>query len=269
MLDHIEPIARTHKARRAEAQSTRQRLLQEGLRQVLEQGWAGTGIDAVLRTCKVPKGSFYHYFDSKEAFGFALLETYQACFMQRLNTWFVERPTDSLEHLRVALEGFLADWTADMAQSAYRRGCLVGVLGQEVAGLHEGFRAQLLVNLNQWEKTLSSALFNCTSSYQKSNNLDDENLKTTGLLQLKSQCDAWSQAFWTAWQGAVLRSVLARNPDALHDVVYGLVAQISIWISTQSTPMPAKTVKAKTASRVNKKPEKPNLINEIQVELNF
>jgi TetR/AcrR family transcriptional regulator, transcriptional repressor for nem operon len=269
MLDHIEPIARTHKARRAEAQSTRQRLIQEGLRQVLEQGWAGTGIDAVLRICKVPKGSFYHYFDSKEVFGFALLETYQASFMRRLKIWFVEQPTNSLEHLQAAMEGFLADWVADMAQCGYRRGCLVGALGQEVAGQHEGFRAQLLVNLNQWEKILSSALFNCIDSYQKHSNSSNENLKTTGLLQLRSQCDAWAQAFWTAWQGAVLRSVLARNPDALHVVVQGLMAQISAWVAMQSTLMPAKIVKEKASPKAHKKSEKPNLINEIQTELNF
>lgn len=269
MLDHIEPIARTHKARRAEAQSTRQRLIQEGLRQVLEQGWAGTGIDAVLRVCKVPKGSFYHYFDSKEAFGFKLLEAYQASFMERLKVWLVEQPTNSLEHLQVAMDGFLADWMADMAQHSYRRGCLVGALGQEVAGQHEGFRVQLLINLDQWEKMLSSALFNCTSSYQKYSDSVDDNLKPTGLLQLKLQCEVWSQAFWTAWQGAVLRSVLARNPDALHVVVQGLMAQISAWVAMQSMRAPAKMAKEKTASKVHKKSEKSISINEIQAKLNF
>jgi TetR/AcrR family transcriptional regulator, transcriptional repressor for nem operon len=269
MLDHIEPISRTHKARRAEAQSTRQRLIQEGLRQVLEQGWAGTGIDAVLRVCKVPKGSFYHYFDSKEAFGFALLEAYQASFMQRLTTWFVEQPTNSLEHLQVAMDGFLADWVTDMAQCAYRRGCLVGALGQEVAGLHEGFRAQLLMHLMQWEKTLSNALFNSTSSYQKYSDLMVGNFKTTGLLQLRVQCDAWSQAFWMAWQGAVLRSLLARNPDALHGAVHALMDQVSAWVAAQSVPAPAKSSKEKPASKISKKAENSNIINEMQTQLNF
>ena len=45
---------------------TREALLRCGMEVLTEQGFAATGIDAVLKRVSVPKGSFYHYFDSKE-----------------------------------------------------------------------------------------------------------------------------------------------------------------------------------------------------------
>ncbi len=130
MLNHIESLSQSHPARRVQAQNTRDKLVQAGIAQVLERGWAATGIDTVLRQCSVPKGSFYHYFQSKEAFGYALLEAYQAHRMQRLQHWLVQQPTGSLEQLCTALEGLLAETTAQLEQAHYQKGCLVGALVQ-------------------------------------------------------------------------------------------------------------------------------------------
>ncbi len=45
---------------------TREALLRAGMEILTEQGFVATGIDTVLKRVQVPKGSFYHYFDSKE-----------------------------------------------------------------------------------------------------------------------------------------------------------------------------------------------------------
>ncbi len=241
MLHDIQSLTRTHGARKQGQQSTRERLIAVGLQKVLEGGWSATSIDVVLRECSVPKGSFYHYFASKEAFGYALLESYQAFFMQRLNKWFVDQPTDGLGQLQAAMDGFLADSIAGIARYGYRRGCLVGALGQEVAGLHAGFRAKLLENLKSWDKTLSSALFNCASSYQNNSIRGTKNSKTTGLLQMQSspqnnphtqlECEKLAQEFWALWEGAVLRSLVAQNPDMLRAAVYRFMAQFAFWLT--------------------------------------
>jgi TetR/AcrR family transcriptional regulator, transcriptional repressor for nem operon len=262
MLELIEPVSRSHPTRRAALQSTRDSLIQVGLQKVLESGWAATGIDAVLRECGVPKGSFYHYFKSKEAFGYALLAHYQAVFMQRLDTWFVHSAPASLAQMQVALDGFLTEVVADMQRYGYQRGCLVGALGQEVASLHAGFRAELLVCVEKWEKTLSEALFNSTSSYKKQSKFESKKIETTSLLQ--SQCDDWAREFWVAWEGAVLRSLLARNPDALHAVVRRFGHQLEAWAELEQVRRPRAAAAEKSA-----KPKKPNKIKEVQTQLNF
>ena len=48
---------------------TRRELIQAGLALLTEKGYSSVGIDQILRSVNVPKGSFYHYFKSKEAFG--------------------------------------------------------------------------------------------------------------------------------------------------------------------------------------------------------
>ena len=54
---------------------TREHLLATGERLCMHRGFTGMGLSELLKTAEVPKGSFYHYFRSKEAFGVAMLET--------------------------------------------------------------------------------------------------------------------------------------------------------------------------------------------------
>ena len=52
----------------------REKILATGQRIIAGKGFSGVGINEILATVGVPKGSFYHYFGSKEAFGEAMLE---------------------------------------------------------------------------------------------------------------------------------------------------------------------------------------------------
>ena len=62
----------------SERPDTRQHILDCGRRLVATKGFVGVGLSKILSTAGVPKGSFYHYFASKEAFGAALLDDYAA-----------------------------------------------------------------------------------------------------------------------------------------------------------------------------------------------
>ena len=55
---------------------TRQHLLDTGHRMMAEKGFTSVGLNEILQTAGVPKGSFYHYFKSKELYGQALLADY-------------------------------------------------------------------------------------------------------------------------------------------------------------------------------------------------
>ena len=47
----------------------RQHILDVAHPLLLRKGFTGVGLAEVLAAAKVPKGSFYHYFGSKEVFG--------------------------------------------------------------------------------------------------------------------------------------------------------------------------------------------------------
>ena len=54
--------------------NTRQHILETGQRIIAGKGFASVGLNEILTTAGVPKGSFYHYFDSKEALFKAVIE---------------------------------------------------------------------------------------------------------------------------------------------------------------------------------------------------
>jgi TetR/AcrR family transcriptional regulator, transcriptional repressor for nem operon len=195
------PKTRSRAERRGQREGTRERLVREGLGLVLEQGWAATGVDAVLRAVGVPKGSFYHYFESKDAFGFALLDSYQAFFLKRLERCFGEA---SAAPFTTQLATFLEESCEGMRRFDWRRGCLVGALGQELGGLHEEFRERLDASLAAWESVLAAAL---------------RRAQARGEIEPTLEAARLSRSFWAAWEGAVLRARLSRSPAPLSAAV--------------------------------------------------
>lgn len=196
--------SRSHVQRRGQRTTTREHLIRAGLDSVLENGWAGTSVDKVVNSVGVPKGSFYHYFSSKDDFGFALLDTYQAFFLRRLERCFGERPSGAAPTFTHQLAAFLSESAVGMRRYDWRRGCLVGTLGQEVAGLHDEFRIRLDASIEAWEIRLNASIRKAQASGEVRADLDARRL---------------SRSFWSAWEGAVLRARLARSAAPLVFVV--------------------------------------------------
>ena len=146
----------------------------------------------------VPKGSFYHYFASKDSFGFALLHSYQAFYLKRLERCFGEPAAGA--SLAEQLTAFLAESVQGMRRFGWRRGCLVGALGQELGALHDDFRKRLNALMRQWEGLLAAALRRAQARGEVNAALDAERL---------------ARSFWAAWEGAVLRARLSRSPAPL------------------------------------------------------
>jgi TetR/AcrR family transcriptional repressor of nem operon len=175
---------------------TRELLVHAGLEVLTEKGFAATGIDEVLKRVGVPKGSFYHYFDSKEAFGAALIDRYASYFARKLERHFVDESMAPLGRLKA----FIDDAQAGMARHDFRRGCLIGNLGQEMAALPEGFRERLNAVFEDWERRLARCL---------------EAAQRDGQIPAAVDCMQQARFFWIGWEGAVLRAKLERSAKPL------------------------------------------------------
>ena len=171
---------------------TREELLRCGMEVLTTQGMSATGIDAVLKRVGVPKGSFYHYFDSKDAFGFEVLERYADYFARKLDRWLLEEGPSPLERLT----RFLEDAKAGMVRHDFERGCLVGNLGQEVSALPEGYRDALEGVLRDWEHRVAACLQLASEAGEVASDAD---------------CEELASFFWVGWEGAILRARLARD----------------------------------------------------------
>ncbi|MCF9020560.1 TetR/AcrR family transcriptional regulator [Pseudomonas viridiflava] len=183
---------------------TRETLLRRGLEVLTEQGFSATGIDYILKEIGVPKGSFYHYFPSKEAFGRAVLDEYCRYFAQRLDRWFLDESLSPLERL----VGFVQSAKAGMARHDYRRGCIVGNLGQEICLLPEAFREVLEQTLRDWQSRLAV----CLRAAQKH-----------GELARDADCEELAAFFWIGWEGAVLRARLVKSDTPLNTFIAGFL----------------------------------------------
>ena len=116
----------------------RQHILDVAYPLFLRKGFTAVGLAELLAAAQVPKGSFYHYFGSKEAFGEAVLEAYFADYLERMDA-LLAVPGTSAQRLMGFFDDWLGSQTGDEAQSR----CLVVKLGAEVSDLSESMRAAL------------------------------------------------------------------------------------------------------------------------------
>ena len=119
---------------------TRQHILDTGNRIIAAKGFSCVGLAELLQASDVPKGSFYHYFKSKEAFGQALLQDYFDNYLGQLDTLFGTPGLDG----RTQLLRYFGQWRSTQGrENCNEQKCLVVKLGAEVADLSEAMRLTL------------------------------------------------------------------------------------------------------------------------------
>lgn len=189
-------------ARSPEDAATRQNLIKVGLSQLTERGYCSTGLADVLTEAGVPKGCFYHYFRNKADFGDALIDAYQNYFSTKLDRCFQDTDLSHLDRLR----RFVEEASAGMAKYDFKRGCLVGNLGQEMGALPESFRERLQSIFQDWQARTEACL-----------------AKAQAAGEIATHCDPQELAafFWIGWEGAVLRAKLDRNTTPLSTFAKG------------------------------------------------
>ena len=118
--------------------NTREHILATGEQLCMHRGFTGMGLSELLKTAEVPKGSFYHYFRSKEAFGVALLDRLLAYYQHTL-TQFCQQGIIS-GCLTVKLSAEVCDLSEDM-RTAMDKGAsqIITLLGDALEqGRQEG-----------------------------------------------------------------------------------------------------------------------------------
>jgi TetR/AcrR family transcriptional repressor of nem operon len=108
---------------------TREKLVRTAEKLMLRGGYSAARVDDVLRIAGLSKGSFYHFFASKEALGLAALEHYYADRVGRLAGGTYASETDPLRRAR----GFLKH-ASRIAPELWTSGCLLASLAADAAG---------------------------------------------------------------------------------------------------------------------------------------
>ncbi|MBQ4800392.1 TetR/AcrR family transcriptional regulator [Pseudoalteromonas sp. MMG006] len=175
---------------------TKALLIRTGLETLTEFGFSATGLDTILKKAAVPKGSFYHYFKSKEAYGIALVDAYDTYFIAKLNHHLKDEATPPLERI----VNFTQSAIKGMQKYEFKRGCLVGNLNQELNHLSDDFKIRLMQSYVTWQKHLELCLNQAKQQGTIANNVN------TSLM---------SEYFWIGWEGAVMRAKLTKTSTPL------------------------------------------------------
>ncbi len=130
------------------SQTTKDRILNAAEEIMLEKSFHSVGLNQILNVAKVPKGSFYHYFESKEQFGAEMLKHYmdEAGENKRGMLMYNDAESDPLKRWCIYLDGSI-----DYIQSvAGRFPCLALKLASEVSDLSETMREELARGFEDW-----------------------------------------------------------------------------------------------------------------------
>jgi TetR/AcrR family transcriptional regulator, transcriptional repressor for nem operon len=169
----------------------RVRLLTAGLDLVHARGFSASGVKDITDAAGVPKGSFYAYFASKEAFAAAVLDHYWSDIEARLVP-LLEANGSARERITRFFHA-LAD---EHESGNFLLGCLVGNLSLELGGSSEAVRTELTRILGRWDDAVAA----CVRVGQS----DSE-------IQADRGADELASALIEAWEGAALRGKVTRS----------------------------------------------------------
>ena len=177
-------------------ETTRDVLLEAGKTILLERGYNHTGVESIVQAAGVPKGSFYHYFGSKEDFGVQVLNRFAEACREDLDRYLNDKSLGPLDRLRRHAESRVER----LESQNCRNGCLVGNLCQEMADQSEPFRARLDEICREWTGRYADCLSEAQEAGEISANLDVREL---------------SEFWFNSWQGAILRAKTSRSTAPL------------------------------------------------------
>ncbi|MEU9290407.1 TetR/AcrR family transcriptional regulator [Streptomyces sp. NPDC048275] len=106
------------------------------------RGYSALGVAEICKTAGVPKGSFYYFFDSKEALGLAVIDEHWAG-QQRMWTRILNSDEEPLQRLRRLFDETEAGQRAGRQSCGTVSGCLFGNLSLEMSNHTEAVRTRL------------------------------------------------------------------------------------------------------------------------------
>jgi TetR/AcrR family transcriptional repressor of nem operon len=174
----------------------RNSLIDVGQELFITSSFNNVGLNDILKHAGIPKGSFYHYFESKEDFALQVVEQYHKENHAALQTLLLD---DSLTAY-LQLKTFFVNSVDHFGDVGYCQGCLMANLSQEIADVNENMRSKISEFSTQMVNQVSECL-------QKLEN----NELNLGHLR---PCEA-AQVLMNSWMGAIMKMKLEKSREPL------------------------------------------------------
>ncbi len=168
------------------------KLLDEGVTLLMERGYHGSGLQELVQKVGVPKGSFYNYFASKDAFGAEVVGRYLEPFIRQLDAQ-LQRPDLSA---KAALRAYFNELIEELERRDFQGGCLLGNLIGEIGELSGLCQDALRAAVHRYRDKLREALARG---------------QREGDFRTDRDAAAMADFLLDAWQGALLRMKIERS----------------------------------------------------------
>lgn len=176
----------------------RKNLLKQGVILLMAQGYHGTGLQEILDSVQIPKGSFYNYFGSKENFGAEVIQYYIEPFIVQLNTHLQNPRIDAIS----ALRNYFDELIDELEKLEFQGGCLLGNLMGEIGDTSEICRDSLHAAITRYRDLLQSGL---------------EQAQREGSVRTDKSAQIMADLLVNTWQGALLRMKIEKSIIPLRD----------------------------------------------------
>ena len=140
--------------------STKERLLNAAQTLMLAKGFSATTVDEICEAAKLTKGSFFHYFQSKDHLGRVLLERFCAAG-QELQAGFCGKEEDPLKRVL----GYVEATIKCCRDPAMSKGCLLGAFAQELSDTNPQIRSACAQGFERWARHFGGELAQAKAKY--------------------------------------------------------------------------------------------------------
>ncbi|MFC5213312.1 TetR/AcrR family transcriptional regulator [Streptomyces coerulescens] len=170
----------------------RERLLDAGLTLFHARGINAVGIKEITDAAGVPKGSFYSYYDSKNAFVAAVLDHCWSRVIRDHGFLLTDTSTPGVSRL----VGFFEALTQDHAERGFELGCLLGNLALELTEDNGEARHRLVDIMDEWSALIGACLARTGSAVDVTDAIAPTELASMII---------------ESWEGAVMRGRVDRS----------------------------------------------------------
>jgi TetR/AcrR family transcriptional repressor of nem operon len=151
---------------------TREKLLDAAYELNLRKGFVATTVDQICARAGVTKGSFFHYFESKDALGMAEIDRF--CGMNR--DFIAVSPRLTAREPMQRISQYI-DMITNVCRDPIANCCLVGVLSQEISGSHPEMREGCRQTFSRWTAGLKAELDAAKAKYKpRATGIDTQSL---------------------------------------------------------------------------------------------
>lgn len=167
-------------------------LIKTGIDIIIKKGFNATGIQEILKAADVPKGSFYFYFENKDAYGLEIIDHYAKYYIREIDIKLQNKCLPPVTRLR----NFFSAYSQKFEESNFTGGNLLGNLMQELGDSNEAYRKKL--------RHIYSIIHNKFTECLKE-------AQIAGAISKALDVKDTAEFIINAWEGALMRAKITKS----------------------------------------------------------